>query len=952
MIDDRGTGIQFVSSTLEQLYQTSHLYGGNAPYIEAWYEAWLEDPAGVPEQWCHYFDSLPASDASEAGHLNVGERFRQLRHGNNSAVPGNIEFTDHKQAGVSRLVNSYRIRGHEIAKLDPLGRAHHAPVADLELAFHDLDSSDLEHEFDTGSLAVTGRMKLADILALCQRVYCNSIGIEYMHIVDTAKRDWLRQRLEGSQGFYSVDNDERLRILQMLTAAEGLEKYLHTRYVGQKRFSLEGGDSLIPLLHETILYAGAGGVEEVVMGMAHRGRLNVLVNILGKSPSMLFDEFEGKHGDNNPNRPGDVKYHLGFASDIQTPGGEVHMALAFNPSHLEIVDPVVLGSARARQVRRGDHSHDKVMPILIHGDAAFSGQGVVMELFQMSEVRGFAVGGTLHIIINNQIGFTTSKLEDTRSTLYCTAIAKMVHAPIFHINADDPEAVHHVMKIACDFRRQFKRDVVIDLVCYRKHGHNEADEPAATQPLMYKIIRGLQSTRQKYAADLLSRNIIEPGLAQQLMDEYRRCLDAGEQVADVEAHPRSNEHAADWHSFERGLDLSNSVVETGVNSSEIAALATRMTRLPDGFELHPRVAKIIQDRQKMARNELRLDWGFCETVAYASLIKAGVNLRLVGQDSSRGTFFHRHAVLHNQVDGAVLTPLMEINPQAQVDIVDSLLSEEAVTGFEYGYATAAPGTLVIWEAQFGDFANGAQVVIDQFLTSGEAKWGRLCGLVMLLPHGYEGQGPEHSSARLERFMQMCSNDNIQVCIPSTPAQMFHLLRRQILMPTRKPLIVMTPKSLLRHKASTSTLDELASGGYQLVIDDQRVADRAAVKRIVLCAGKVYYDLADAIAASGQQNIAVVRVEQLYPIPHQQLTAVLQRYPDCSEVAWCQEEPQNQGAWYQSRHNLLASMRPGQTLYYTGRPSSASPAVGYHSVHMQEQKALVSEAVSMGAGLQQ
>lgn len=946
-----------MSSTLEQLYQTSHLYGGNAPYIEAWYEAWLEDADSVPEQWRSYFASLPATDAPEQGHLEVAERFRQLRFEPASRLaaagaPNSIEFTDHKQAGVSRLVNSYRIRGHEIAKLDPLGRAHHGPVADLELAFHDLDSSDLEHEFDTGSLAAPGRMKLAEILALVQRVYCKSIGVEYMHIVDTVKRDWLRLRLEGSQGFYEVDDAERLRILQMLTAAEGLEKYLHTRYVGQKRFSLEGGDSLIPLLHETMLHAGANGVEEVVMGMAHRGRLNVLVNILGKSPSMLFDEFEGKHGNNDPNRPGDVKYHLGFASDIQTPGGEIHMALAFNPSHLEIVDPVVLGSARARQVRRGDHKHDKVMPILIHGDAAFSGQGVVMELFQMSEVRGFAVGGTLHIIINNQIGFTTSKLEDTRSTLYCTAIAKMVHAPIFHVNGDDPEAVHHVMKIACDFRQRFKRDVVIDLVCYRKHGHNEADEPAATQPMMYKIIRGMQSTRQKYATDLQERNIIQPGMAQQLMDEYRRRLDEGEQVADVEAHPRSNEHAADWHSFEPGFDLGKAVVETGMDSTTISALAEQMTRLPDGFELHPRVKKIIDDRQKMARGELRLDWGFCETVAYASLISGGTNLRLVGQDSGRGTFFHRHAVLNNQLDGSLLTPLAKINPAAHVEVIDSLLSEEAVTGFEYGYATAAPGTLVIWEAQFGDFANGAQVVIDQFLTSGEAKWGRLCGLVMFLPHGYEGQGPEHSSARLERFMQLCSNNNIQVCIPSTPAQMFHMIRRQMIMRTRKPLIVMTPKSLLRNKASTSTLDELASGGFQLVIDDQHVDDKAAVKRVVLCSGKVYYDLAEAVAASDQQNIAIVRIEQLYPIPNAQLAEVLQSYPACSEVAWCQEEPQNQGAWYQSIHNLRASMRAEQTLYYTGRPSSASPAVGYYSVHMQEQKALVKEAISIGAGLQQ
>jgi 2-oxoglutarate dehydrogenase E1 component len=941
-----------MSSTLEQLYLTSHLYGGNAPYIEAWYETWLEDPLGVPEQWRKYFESMPAPATPETGHNKVGERFRNLTPTNYGYPATGTEFTEHKQAGVSRMVNSFRIRGHELAKLNPLGIAHHEPVADLELDFHDLNATDLGHEFDTGSLVAPPRMKLKDILNLCKRVYCGSIGAEYMHIVDTAKRDWMRERLEGPQGFYDVNDDDRLRILQMLTAAEGLEKYLHTRYVGQKRFSLEGGDSLIPLLHETMLHAGTNGVEEIVMGMAHRGRLNVLVNILGKSPAMLFDEFEGNHGASDPDRPGDVKYHLGYASDIQTPGGEVHMALAFNPSHLEIVDPVVLGSVRARQVRRKDHSHDKVMPILIHGDAAFSGQGVIMELFQMSEVRGFAVGGTLHIIINNQIGFTTSKITDTRSTLYCTAIAKMVHAPIFHVNADDPEAVHHVMKIACDFRQQFKRDVVIDLVCYRKHGHNEADEPAATQPMMYKTIRGMKTTRQKYAEDLVNRNIIDPDHPQLLMDEYRRRLDDGEQVADVESHPRTNQHAARWHSFDHGGRFSGRGIETGVDIAEISRLSGKMTQLPEGFTLHPRVRKIIQNRQKMAAGELRLDWGFCETVAYASLINTGTSLRLVGQDTGRGTFFHRHAVLHNQVDGEVLTPLAEINPQVHVKVIDSLLSEEAVTGFEYGYATAAPETLVIWEAQFGDFVNGAQVVIDQFLSSGEAKWGRLCGLVMYLPHGYEGQGPEHSSARLERFMQLCSNDNIQVCVPTTPAQMFHLIRRQIVMATRKPLIVMTPKSLLRNKASTSTLDELATGSFQLVIDDALIADRNQVKRVVLCSGKVYYDLADMLADTGQQDIAVVRVEQLYPIPYEELSTILAAYPANCEVAWCQEEPQNQGAWYQTIHNLIASMQDEQTLYYTGRPSSASPAVGYHSVHIKEQNAMVKETITVGAGQKQ
>jgi 2-oxoglutarate dehydrogenase E1 component len=941
-----------VSSSIEQWYKNSHLYGGNASYIEAWYETWLRQPDEVPRAWRDFFESLPEAESPETAHREIEERFRLLDKTTRSGQPS-IAFTDHKQAGVSRLVNSFRIRGHEVARLNPLGEGDHAPVTDLGLAFHDLDETDLEHEFDTGSLAVPeSRMKLKDILDLCRRVYCGSIGVEYMHVVDTVKRDWMRDRLEGCRGVYDITDQDRLRILQMLTAAEGLEKYLHTRYVGQKRFSLEGGDTLIPLLHETILHAGMHGVEEVVMGMAHRGRLNVLVNILGKSPSLLFDEFEGKHSNRNPNRPWDVKYHLGFASDIKTPGGNVHMALAFNPSHLEIVDPVVLGSARARQVRRGDTKHDQVMPILIHGDAAFSAQGVVMELFQMSEVRGFAVGGTLHIVINNQIGFTTSNIEDTRSTRYCTAVAKMVHAPIFHVNADDPEAVHHVMKIACDFRQRFKRDVVIDLICYRRLGHNEADEPAATQPLMYKKIRSMKTTRHKYAADLVKRGIVDSDHPQKLMDEYRRKLDNGEQVADVESNPRTNEHAASWSKFDQTGTYQAKNIETGFDRDGILALSEKLTTLPKGFKLHPRVNKIIEDRKKMAQGEQRLDWGFCETIAYASLISHGTGLRLVGQDSGRGTFFHRHAALHNQVDGEVYTPLKHINPDVDVNIIDSLLSEEAVTGFEYGYATAAPETLVIWEAQFGDFVNGAQVVIDQFLTSGEAKWGRLCGLVLLLPHGYEGQGPEHSSARLERFMQLCSNDNIQVCIPSTPAQMFHLIRRQILMGTRKPLIVMSPKSLLRNKASTSTIEELTGGHYQLVIDDAGITDKAAVKRVVLCSGKVFYDLQSALASSERKDIAIVRVEQLYPIPHQELINVLASYPDDCEVAWCQEEPQNQGAWYQTIHNIEASMRKNQTLFYTGRPSSASPAVGYYSVHMEEQNALVEQAITPGEGLKQ
>lgn len=943
-----------MTHTLQELKNSSYLFGSNASLIETWYEAWLEDPGSVPEQWAaefaRMFDAgigetdqtgVRQGKAAEKGRLAVEEKYRLLGQLTPTQEVSYHE-SDSKQAAVLKLIHAYRIRGHEHAQLDPLGQPHRDPVPDLSLEFNDLSESDLDLHFDTGTLAAPKRLTLRKIVELCERVYCGSIGLEYMHIIDTTKREWIQERMEGSAGIYDVNDEERLRILQMLTAAEGLEKYLHTRYVGQKRFSLEGGESLIPLLHETMLHSGERGVQEVVIGMAHRGRLNVLVNILGKSPAMLFAEFEGTLAKENPLRSGDVKYHLGFASGIQTPGGPVHMALAFNPSHLEIVDPVVVGSARARQVRRKDTSHDQVMPILIHGDAAFAAQGVVMELFQMSEVRGFAVGGTLHIVINNQIGFTTSNLDDARSTPYCTAVAKLVNAPIFHVNADDPEAVHHVMKIACDFRTRFKRDVVIDLYCYRRHGHNEADEPAATQPMMYQKIRKMPSTRKIYADDLVSRGVISADVPQKMMDTYREQLDRGDQVADVTTEPRTNEYAANWHDFEHVEGPCN--VDTSVPVKLIQQLATQLTTLPKGFKLHPRVKKIIEDRKLMAQGELDMDWGFAETMAYASLIDQGTNLRLVGQDTSRGTFFHRHAVLHNQVDGSTLLPLANLNEDTNVLVVDSLLSEEAVLAFEYGYATAAPETLVIWEAQFGDFVNGAQVVIDQFITSGEAKWGRLCGLTMLLPHGYEGQGPEHSSARLERFLQMCSHHNIQVCVPSTPAQMFHLLRRQVLQPTRKPLVVMSPKSLLRSKASTSKLELLEKGFFQSVIGDRGPGDAKEIKRVVFCSGKVYYDLAEQRDADGIREVAVMRLEQLYPFPMKEVTSFIEEFPAAREVVWCQEEPQNQGAWYQIRHRFQACVGERE-LKYAGRKSSASPAVGYYKVHLEQQQNLVNQALS-------
>ncbi len=941
-----------VSQSLQQRYQSSFLYGSNAPYLEAYYETWLEDPDAVPEQWARVFRDMQngaGQTGPETGRLAVEARFEAL--GRLPSIATDNRVADHKEAGVLKLINAFRVRGHENASLDPLGQPHHAPVPDLTLEFHDLSESDLDLEFDTGSLSAPNRMKLRDIVALCRNVYCGSIGVEYMHIVDTDKRRWLQERLEGCGGEYAPDEKVKKRLLRQLTAAEGIERYLHSRYVGQKRFSLEGGESLIPLLNGAIRHAGNQGIREVVIGMAHRGRLNVLVNTLGKSPSVLFEEFEGKAKPKEDGRSGDVKYHLGYSSDIVLDDGEVHVALAFNPSHLEIVDPVVAGSARARQDRRKDLGDDAVMPILIHGDAAFAGQGVVMELFQMSEVPGYEVGGTLHIVINNQLGFTTGPV-DGRSTLYCTTIAKMVHAPIFHVNADEPEAVHHVMQIACDFRKQFKRDVVIDLVCYRRHGHNEADEPAATQPLMYEKIRAMKTARELYAEQLVSTGVLTDDDVTRMFDDYRDRLDKGEQVAPDVGKKRKSPagYIQDWSRF-KGHEWSEPV-ETAITPDALQRFGQQITSLPDGFKLHARVEKIIEDRRKMTAGEKPLDWGFAETVAYASLISEGFGLRLVGQDTGRGTFFHRNAILYNQETGDRFIPLDHIEPGVNVAVVDTLLSEEAVLGFEYGYACSEPNSLVIWEAQFGDFVNAAQVVIDQFITSGEAKWGRLCGLVLFLPHGYEGQGPEHSSARLERFLQLCSHNNIQVCIPTTPAQMFHMLRRQMRRDYRKPLVVMTPKSLLRSKASTSTLESLSEGGFRLVIDDEKVDEPSEIKRVVLCSGKVFYDLAQIREEESVSEVALVRIEQLYPFPDEQVRETLARYAETAEVVWCQEEPKNQGAWYCSKHNIEACVREGQALYYAGRPSAASPAVGSFSVHVEEQKRLVTEALSLDGGEQQ
>ncbi|MGL6250168.1 MAG: 2-oxoglutarate dehydrogenase E1 component, partial [Billgrantia desiderata] len=714
------------------------------------------------------------------------------------------------------------------------------------------------------------------------------------------------------------------------------------------RFGLEGGESFIPMMDELIQRAGGYGVKEVVIGMAHRGRLNLLVNILGKNPSELIDEFDGKKLIERGS--GDVKYHQGFSSNVMTPGGEVHLALAFNPSHLEIVSPVVEGSVRARQDRRDDYEGTKVLPINVHGDAAFAGQGVVMETFQMSQTRAYKTGGTVHIVINNQVGFTTSHPQDTRSTEYCTDIAKMVQAPIFHVNGDDPDAVLHATQVALDYRQQFRKDVVIDLVCYRRRGHNEADEPSGTQPLMYQKIKDHPSSRTLYAQRLVEQGVLSEEDAQAMTETYREDLMAGNHVANALVQEPNTTLFVDWKPY-LGHEWSG-YADTSVEMKRLQRLAARMCEIPDGVEVQRQVAKIYEDRRKMQAGGLALNWGFAETLAYATLLDEGHPVRITGQDVGRGTFSHRHAVVHNQKDGSTYVPLQHLaDGQPRFTIHDSFLSEEAVLAFEYGYATTAPNDLVIWEAQFGDFFNGAQVVVDQFISSGETKWGRLCGLTMLLPHGYEGQGPEHSSARLERFLQLCAEHNMQVCVPTTPAQIFHLLRRQVIRPLRKPLVVMSPKSLLRHKEAISSLDDLANGHFHMVLPDQGNLEAQQVTRVIMCAGKVYYDLAAWREENGRDDTAIVRIEQLYPFPKEELFEALKAYVNLDTVVWCQEEPLNQGAWYPSQHHMrtVADMLKnglGGELKFAGRPASAAPAAGYMSVHTEQQRQLVEDAFNV------
>ncbi len=945
------------SASVYHAYRNNtYLFGGNAPYVEEMYENYLSNPGSVPDNWRGYFDALqhvPAVDGSntkDVPHLPVVNAFAErAKQGGTRVVQASGADSEmgRKRTAVQQLIAAYRNVGARWADLDPLKRAERDNIPELELTFYGFSDADLETVFNTSNTFFgKDTMSLRDLLNALRETYCGSIGPETNYITDQNHKRWWQQKLESIRSKPTFSAEKKRHILDRITAAEGLERFLHTKYVGQKRFSLEGGESFIAAMDELIQQAGAKGVQEIVIGMAHRGRLNVLVNSLGKMPADLFAEFDHTAPEALPS--GDVKYHQGFSSDVTTPGGPVHLSLAFNPSHLEIVNPVVEGSVRARMDRRDDPLGKQVLPVLVHGDAAFAGQGVVMETLALAETRGYSTGGTVHIVINNQIGFTTSDPRDSRSTLYCTDVVKMIEAPVLHVNGDDPEAVVLATQLALEFRMEFQKDVVVDIICFRKLGHNEQDTPSLTQPLMYKKIATHPGTRRLYADRLAAQGMGET-LGDEMAKAYRAAMDAGKHTVDPVLTNFKSKYAVDWSPY-LGKKWTDSA-DTAIPTAEWKRLAEKITTIPATVTPHQLVKKVYDDRAAMGRGEIPVDWGMGEHMAFASLVASGYPVRLSGEDCGRGTFTHRHAVIHDQSrekwDTGSYVPLEHVaDNQAPFVVIDSILSEEAVLGFEYGYASNDPNTLVIWEAQFGDFANGAQVVIDQFIASGEVKWGRVNGITLMLPHGYEGQGPEHSSARLERFMQLSADTNMQVVQPTTASQIFHVLRRQMIRNLRKPLIIMTPKSLLRNKDAASPLSEFTRGGFQTVIpeNNEEVIKKAdKVKRIVACSGKVYYDLVKKRDEKDIDDVVILRVEQLYPFPHKAFAAELKKYPNATDVVWCQDEPQNQGAWFFVQHYIHENMVDGQKLGYSGRAAAASPAAGYSHLHQEQQKALVDGA---------
>lgn len=890
------------------------LSGDNATWLEEYYQTWLRTPEKLPEDWRRFFLSPELTVQSVSGDNNVSGA------------------TLKKQAAVIQLINAWRTQGHLRAKLDPLGLNPPADVPSLQPGFWGLSEEDLLQEFSVTFGAHTTQMPLKQLLNLLEQAWAGSQAYELAHLENREEINWLLSRIESSNA-PQADAQTCIARFEKLMAAETLERYLHTRYVGQKRFSLEGGESAIPALDTLTKRLRAQGVEEMVIGMAHRGRLNVLVNLLNKDPAQLFAEFEGKQTIGSGS--GDVKYHMGYSSNLETPAGSLHVALAYNPSHLEIVNPVVLGQVRARQERRGEDGQAKVVGVLIHGDSALGGLGVNQTTFNLSQTQGYGTGGTLHLVINNQIGFTTSRLQDMRSSRYCTDIAKMVAAPIIHVNGDDVDAVCQVMELACEWRDTFRRDIIIDICCFRKHGHNESDEPRLTQPQMYQAVDVHPGTLARYGESLARRGLLTQAQQDEMTARYRDWLDSCQKREPQPLKPAIHSFSANWY----GLTNPHwsAPVSTALPRQKLAAYGEIISTLPPDVVAHPTIKRQLALRQDMAAGTQPIDWGMAEMLAYASLVDAGVGVRLSGEDSGRGTFSHRHAVVHHQTEARRYLPLQHIRAgQASFDVYDSVLNEEALLAFEYGYSTSAPQQLVIWEAQFGDFANGAQVAIDQFISSGETKWDRYSGLTILLPHGYDGQGPEHSSARPERWLQLCAENNMQVVMPSESAQMFHLLRGQALRPMRKPLVIMMSKRLLRFKGAMSELCEFTDGAYKPVITDPQLHQSQKVKRVILCSGQVYYDVLEARKQREcEDEVAIVRLEQLYPFPVAELNDVLASWPNCCEWIWLQEEPENQGAWRQIRHELAALKINTPYWQYAGRPAAAAPATGYGRVHKQQ-----------------
>jgi len=918
------------------------------PFVEALYEQYLRDPETISPDWRSYFQGLSDGNGSTR-RQPVAPSFKPFSIFNppGSGNGGSSDSTDAiLQERVDQLVRNYRVRGHIIARVDPLDIPRARPP-ELDPEFWGFTEADMDRQFSCESMRPDGTLPLREIIERLRNTYCRSIGVQFMHIDDLFVRHWLQERMEGSSNRTNLSRSEQLRILTRLTDAVIFEEFIRKKFIGAKSFSLEGAESLIPLLGLAIELAGAHGIVEIVIGMAHRGRLNVLANIMGKSPSQIFREFADLDPELYVGR-GDVKYHLGYSSDWKTAAGEnVHLSLCFNPSHLEFVNPVALGRMRAKQDLALDEDRKRGMVIQIHGDASFAGEGVVQETLNLSQLEGYKVGGSLHIIINNQIGFTTSP-DETKSTVYASDVAKMLQSPIFHVNGEDPEAVAQVVRLAMDFRRTFKRDVVIDMYCYRRLGHNEGDEPFFTQPVLYRRISQRKSVREGYLEHLLKLGGLTREEADEIAIRRHEHLEKELKQATSESYKVPSDVLRGlWEGYVGGLDKDVEEVDTSFDRERLTDLLKVQTQLPEDFHPHPKIASAMAHRREMAEGKRPLDWSAAEALAFATLAVEERPVRLSGQDTERGTFSHRHAVLHDYETGRPYMPFRNLAPgQSPVDVFNSPLSETGVLGFEYGYSLDSPDGLVIWEAQFGDFWNVAQPIVDQFIVAAEDKWRRLSSITLLLPHGFEGMGPEHSSSRIERFLSMAAEDNIQVVVPTTPAQLFHCLRRQVLRRWRKPLVIMTPKSLLRHPRVVSSLDDLSNGRFERILPDSvndRVANEAS--RVLLCTGKIYYELEQAREKLQRRDVAILRVEQLYPLQDEALQFALRLYKDGTRVFWVQEEPENMGAWRYLRVRFcdkLLGRFPFAGIY---RPASASPATGSHSAHKKEQDKIISTAFS-------